>query len=98
MSPRLIVATVAALWLVAATALAETPLQAQNELLFHQLETVHNLTPQQMQAIRNIFARSGYVGQGNPAVTPGRARRLAPRPASTSSSSPTSRAPIRWSG
>jgi len=68
-SPRLVVATVAALWLLAATAFAETPLQAQNEVLFHQLETVHNLTPQQMQAIRNIFARSGYVGQGNPAVT-----------------------------
>ena len=68
MSPRLIVALLLALLLPAAPAAAQTPLQAQNEVLFHQLETTHGLTAQQMQAIRNIFARSGYVGQGNPAV------------------------------
>ena len=69
MSARLVLASLAALWLTGAAAVAETPLQAQNEVMFHQMETVHGLTPQQMQAIRNIFAASGYVGQGNPAVT-----------------------------
>ncbi len=69
MSARLVLASLAALWLTGAAAVAETPLQAQNEVMFHQMETVHSLTPQQMQAIRNIFAASGYVGQGNPAVT-----------------------------
>jgi formylglycine-generating enzyme required for sulfatase activity len=68
-SARLVIASLAALWLLAATAVAETPLQAQNEVMFHQMETTHSLTPQQMQVIRRIFAASGYVGQGNPAVT-----------------------------
>ena len=69
MSARLAIAGVLALWLAAGTAVAETPLQAQNEILFHQMETMQGLTPQQLQAVRAIFARSGYIGQGNPAVT-----------------------------
>jgi hypothetical protein len=44
-------------------------LQQQNEALFRQLQTVHKLSDAQMSAIRNIFAKSGYMGQGNPAVT-----------------------------
>ena len=42
---------------------------AQNETLFQQLQEVHNLTKEQMAAIRAIFTRSGYIGQGNPAIT-----------------------------
>lgn len=41
----------------------------QNELLFRQLAQVHGLTENQMNAIRRIFAASGYIGQGNPAIT-----------------------------
>ncbi len=46
-----------------------TELREQNETLFEQLQTVHHLTTEQMSIIRTIFAKSGYMGQGNPAVT-----------------------------
>lgn len=48
---------------------AETALQANNEILFQQLQKVHRLSDAQMALIRSIFARSGYIGQGNPAIT-----------------------------
>jgi len=44
-------------------------LQQQNEILFQQLQRVHGLSDIQINAIRKIFAKSGYIGQGNPAVT-----------------------------
>jgi hypothetical protein len=44
-------------------------LQEQNEALLRQLQSVHKLTDEQMNAIRKIFARSGYISQGNPAIT-----------------------------
>ena len=55
----------------AATTLAveQTGLQKQNEILFQQLQQVFHLTDLQMTNIRGIFARSGYMGQGNPAIT-----------------------------
>ena len=50
--------------------LAQSPsLREQNEVLFRQLQSVHGLSDAQMSAIRNIFAKSGYMGQGNPAIT-----------------------------
>jgi formylglycine-generating enzyme required for sulfatase activity len=42
---------------------------AQNERLFRQLEAVHHLDAAQLAAVRAIFARSGFVGQGNPAIS-----------------------------
>jgi hypothetical protein len=45
-----------------------TALQQQNEILFQQLQRVHLLSDAQMQAIRGIFSRSGYIGRGNPAI------------------------------
>jgi hypothetical protein len=44
-------------------------LQQQNEILFGQLQRVHGLSDNQVNAIRKIFAQSGYIGQGNPAIT-----------------------------
>src|SRR6185437_9062537 len=44
-------------------------LREQNELLFEQLQQVHGLTDEQMRNIRAIFAHSGVLGQGNPAIT-----------------------------
>ena len=44
-------------------------LQDQNEALFRQLQRVHGLSDAQMSEIRKIFAKSGYMGQGNPATT-----------------------------
>ena len=41
----------------------------QNEVLFRQLQGVHELTEEQMTRVRAIFAGSGYMGQGNPAIT-----------------------------
>src|ERR1035437_10385454 len=44
-------------------------LQQQNELLLKQLQRVHGLSDDQFDSIRKIFAKSGYIGQGNPAIT-----------------------------
>ncbi len=44
-------------------------LKEQNEALFAQIQRVHGLTDKQMQTIRAIFAASGVIGQGNPAIT-----------------------------
>ena len=44
-------------------------LAAPNEALFQQLGEVHGLSDDQMAVVRRIFAKSGYVGQGNPAIT-----------------------------
>ena len=44
-------------------------LHDQNETLFRQMQRVHGLSDVQMQALRGIFAKSGYIGQGNPAIT-----------------------------
>jgi hypothetical protein len=57
-----------ALGLVHAAATAET-LQEQNERLFQQLRTVRGVSERQLQEIRAIFAHSGFIGQGNPAIS-----------------------------
>src|SRR5262249_58769680 len=44
-------------------------LEQQNEILFQALQREHGLSDEQMSALRRIFANSGYIGQGNPAVT-----------------------------
>src|SRR5579862_1019967 len=59
-------------WLTGLDAAPGAPGQAlkeQNELLFRQLKEARGLSDDQIAAIRKIFERSGYVGQGNPAVT-----------------------------
>lgn len=54
---------------LAAHAQAQTSLQAANDGLFQQLTTVHGLSDGQIARLRAIFDRSGFVGQGNPAIT-----------------------------
>jgi formylglycine-generating enzyme required for sulfatase activity len=44
-------------------------LARQNEDLLRQLQRVHELSEEQMTKVRTIFAESGYMGQGNPAIT-----------------------------
>ena len=44
-------------------------LREHNEILFRQLQQVHGLSDKQMETIRRIFSASGYIGQGNPAIT-----------------------------
>ncbi|MFH1575288.1 MAG: hypothetical protein ABIG68_15015, partial [Acidobacteriota bacterium] len=43
--------------------------QERNAALLERLQAVHGLADGQTQAVRDIFARSPYIGQGNPAVT-----------------------------
>jgi formylglycine-generating enzyme required for sulfatase activity len=42
--------------------------QEQNEALLQKLQQVQGLSDTQMARVREIFQRSGYVGQGNPAI------------------------------
>jgi len=44
-------------------------LNARNEILFEQLHHVHGLSDEQIKSIQEIFSRSGFIGQGNPAIT-----------------------------
>jgi formylglycine-generating enzyme required for sulfatase activity len=53
----------------ASTASAAPSLAEQNEALLRELQSVHELTDAQLQKIRAIFARSGFIGQGNPAIS-----------------------------
>lgn len=53
---------------LATIAQAQTPLQKQNEQLFEKMAAVFGLTDAQMTKIRKIFAHSGYIGQGDPAI------------------------------
>ena len=44
-------------------------LKERNDALLRQIQQVHRLSEGQVQALRTVFAKSGYVGQGNPAIT-----------------------------
>lgn len=46
-----------------------TPVAERNEALFRKLTEVHGYTPAQMEAVRRVFERSRFAGQGNPAIT-----------------------------
>lgn len=52
-----------------APVVAETALQAANAVLFGQLKTDLGLSQAKISRVQAIFARSGYIGQGNPAIT-----------------------------
>lgn len=52
--------------LIAPVALSQATLREQNDRMFEQLQSVHELSTEQMRAIRAIFERSGVAGQGNP--------------------------------
>lgn len=48
---------------------AQSTLAERNEILFHKLEQERGLSDEQVRRIREIFARSGFIGQGNPAIS-----------------------------
>lgn len=54
--------------LLSATSAAGAGLSKQNEAMLLKLETVHGYSPGQVAAVRKIFERSRFAGQGNPAV------------------------------
>ena len=58
-----------AILFAAPSASADTALEDANAVLFEQLEAVHGLDEDQLDRLKTIFARSGYIGQGNPAIT-----------------------------
>lgn len=66
-------ATALAVFVVSGMACASTAaaadLQDANTALFRQLQEVHGLTDAQLDRIRRIFEQSGYIGQGNPAIS-----------------------------
>jgi formylglycine-generating enzyme required for sulfatase activity len=57
--------------LTAATTLeaATGAFEEQNRVLLTRLQEVHGLSDAQMARVRQIFDRSGFVGQGNPAIS-----------------------------
>jgi formylglycine-generating enzyme required for sulfatase activity len=59
---------IAGLALGVAVAAGAVTLEQQNERLLGELARVHRLTAEQVTRIRLIFRRSGFAGQGNPAV------------------------------
>jgi formylglycine-generating enzyme required for sulfatase activity len=69
MSRSLTLAAVALALSVFCAPAAATSLAQENQRLFRQLQQAHRLSDQQMQKIRAIFARSGFIGQGNPAIS-----------------------------
>ncbi len=69
MRPRLVLpALLFSLGLGPFGANAESP-AATNELLVEQLRDVHGLGAEQLARVRSIFIHSGFVGQGNPAIS-----------------------------
>jgi len=50
-------------------AAAGSDLEKQNSQLFKKIEEVHKPSPEEMDRLKNIFKKSGYIGQGNPKVT-----------------------------
>ena len=57
-----------ALCAVVAVRAADRALSERNEALLQQLQGVQGLSSAQLAAVRAIFARSGFLGQGNPAI------------------------------
>lgn len=66
---RTVMTALLALMLVGGNGASAGTLAENNEVLFQQLQKVHRLSAGEMQAIRNIFAKSGFMGQGNPKIT-----------------------------
>jgi formylglycine-generating enzyme required for sulfatase activity len=60
----------ALLWsALAGPAAAQDTLAQQNARMFAQLQAQRPLGAQQLAAVQAIFARSGFIGQGNPAIS-----------------------------
>jgi len=54
---------------VASVGTTGTDFQANNAILLRQIQEVHGLTEKQIVDVKAIFRRSGYLGQGNPAIS-----------------------------
>ncbi|MGW8193452.1 MAG: SUMF1/EgtB/PvdO family nonheme iron enzyme [Desulforhopalus sp.] len=65
--PALLIAAAVAVWPQIMT--GAQSLEEQNDVLVNRLQNIHDLSDTQTADVRRIFARSPYIGQGNPAVT-----------------------------
>lgn len=61
--------TVALAVSAASPTFAASTLKENNEHLFQQIQAIRKVTDAQIQKIRQIFAQSGFIGQGNPAIS-----------------------------
>jgi len=66
---RTLLRLLAWLGLVMACEAPGVTLEQQNEQMFRQLQQEHGLGEEALQRIRAIFKRSGFIGQGNPAIS-----------------------------
>ncbi len=65
-------ATILAFWglvLLSLSSAIAQPVKERNEVLFEQIQQIHGLSARQMDSVRAIFRESGYISQGNPAIT-----------------------------
>lgn len=69
MTPFLKSFTISITLLIGAPVLAESALQQANQALMDQLKSVHRLSASELDRLQKIFTRSGFLGQGNPAIT-----------------------------
>lgn len=57
-----------AVFALALPGLAQSAFEEQNARLFDELQREHRLSSARLDALKAIFLRSGFIGQGNPAV------------------------------
>ena len=69
MKLRLLLAVLLPLLLANSRGSAHDRLALQNERLFRQLGDEQGLSATQLESLRQIFDRSGYIGQGNPDIS-----------------------------
>lgn len=69
MTRRACIVAIVTLSCLLAAAAPELTLRQQNEALLRGLQHEHGLDDAALQRIRAIFDRSGFVGQGNPAIS-----------------------------
>jgi len=61
--------TLGLMMMLSAPVAAQSTLAEANAALFGQLKSVHRLSAGELGRLKEIFARSGFIGQGNPAIT-----------------------------
>jgi hypothetical protein len=69
MNPRILAATLSTLLVCVSVNAGQPTLEQQNEQMFQQMQQERGVTPQQMEKRRTIFPRSGFMCQGNPAIS-----------------------------
>ena len=69
MTPFLKSLTFSIALLIGPPVMAQSALQQANQALMDQLKSVHRLSASELDRLQKIFTHSGFMGQGNPAIT-----------------------------